>query len=373
MRLIERTQPNYLQSYLSTSCTSPENEVKNLIKLNLLSRFFRSVKNELTEDEINNRTLPKIRIKVIRVKPKNLDSHLYVGNITHKMGSNIQESEVSDNVVNEFNRSGVELPSRRILSDRLNSFSAMDIEDPFRLSNIDIDVLDDIDVRDVDYSYLENSETEFEDRMFAGLDYEKNLFYSKIKATCIILINDKINKDPNWRLDPMTADKLVRDIENPEFKKDVKDHIMRFYKDPSVREEYLKDANKVLNNTRDAKDKKGKPIPTWKIIAAVSVIILGVLAYTKRSIFTNSIKYTRDQKEHGNKKASFIKNMLTKNGRSEAKEFVNLDKIENSSNKSLSDIPNQFRELKVKESNLRNTIEKARIGKDRLRNKYLNK
>jgi hypothetical protein len=195
MILQEITNPKNYQSIITCDNDEDSNRIKFLLKLNLLSRLFDSVKNELSKIEIRDRVLPLINVKVSEFNNEELGKKLFLANLNKPINESGKYNPISENIVKSFSDIGINLPSKDILRDRLYSFSDEDVIDPFRLYNLELDDCNHLDISDVDYSYLENSEFLFRESFYSNIDHSTMIYYDKVKSTIILSFNDIIKTE----------------------------------------------------------------------------------------------------------------------------------------------------------------------------------
>jgi hypothetical protein len=87
-------------------------------------------------------------------------------------------------------------------------------------------------------------------------------------------------------------------------------------------------------------------------VTAVTVSLLGLLAYTKRDVVKSSLKFAKNSKDfEGSKFTKFIKSLLTPSGRSISKMWMEGKKLHERSEYNLSNIEvirNQANSDKIK-------------------------
>lgn len=317
MELIERSNPSSLQCLLSYAGSEDQTKANLLIKMNLLSRLYASIKSDLTKLEIS-KYVPTLSIKVSRFKTNN-DNSMYLANM-NTSGRSTQGYNLPPMMEKSFSDLGVELPSSDILNDRLNSFSEDDITDPFRLTNIELEDTYSILVEEDDF--YSNMDSDFYDTFYAGMNVNETLYNEKVKATCIVAIDDILRKEPNIRIGESAVDQMLSDVEDPKHKQEIKSSIMEFINSPLSRADKVKQAKRVLELPAP-KDKQGKPIPTWKILTAVTLILAGVLAFTQRKALKAALDIASEPRDFEPSKFKlFTKSFFTSNGRGVAREWL---------------------------------------------------
>lgn len=356
MKLIERSNTTSLQSLLTCSKSENQDNVNLLLKLNLLSRLQESIKRDLTELEFKE-YVPKLAIKISKFNTEN-GNQMYLSNLNTSSNLN-REFNLPQTLEKEFSDLGIVLPSKNIFNDRLNSFSELDVIDPFRLTNLELEDTYTLEVQESDFS--SDLESDFFDTFYAGTNANEELFHSKVRATCILAISDILEKEPNFRFDKDIIDSLLRDVTDLEQKSLIAKDLNEFISQPSSRATKIIEAKKVIK-LPDAKDKQGKPIATWKLVTAVTVILLGVLAYTQRDAIKTAFKLSKEPKDFEPSKFKlFTKSLFTKGGREFAKNWINLDKKDKKSTYFINSNP--WRMKKAEADQMRSRFEKEELKK----------
>ena len=282
MILQERTSPNNFQSILTCNKEIDKTKVKLIIKLNLLSRLYSSIKSDLTRLEFLNKILPLLKLKISEFSTDK--NKFFIANLNRPM-SNIQPSKpVSEKLEKTFSDIGIELPSTDILKDRLDSFSEDDTTDPFRLMNVDLRLSEFIDLKDLTWADLKNAQFDFEDTFYANTNFNEKLYYDKVKATSILALNDIIKTEKDFSLTKDIVETILKDIKDKNIRLEMEKDLMLFVNNPNVRPKMIMESQKHLK-LNPVRDNKGKPIETWKIVTVVTLAITGLLAYTFRDQF----------------------------------------------------------------------------------------
>jgi hypothetical protein len=324
MILQERTNPQNLQTLLICKKEIDNSKIKLLLKLNLLSRLFTSIKSDLSKLEILNKVLPNLKIKVSEFNNNN--TNFYLANL-NKPNNDNSNSMLPDNMEKQFSDLGVDLPSKDILIDRLDSFSETDIIDPFRLNNINLIDNYSISLSGVDQDLLENAEDLFTENFYSD-NYNDKLYYDKVKYTTILAFNEVITNDKTLKIDDSVIDSVLGEVKDSKVRAEIKKEVKEFIFNPQSRPNTLRLANQHINNTK-VKSTSGKPIATWKIVTGVTVVIMSLLAYKNSDSIKAAYKVAKNTKDFkGSQFKRFIKSLFTSKGRKNSLVWMNADESE---------------------------------------------
>lgn len=363
MILQERTNPRNLQVLLTCKKEINNNKIKLLLKMNLLSRLFTSIKSDLTKLEILNKVLPFLEIKVSQFNNNN-KTNFYLANLNIPNNSKEVITKLSPIQEKTYSDLGVNLPSTDILKSRLDSFSEKDVVDPFRLKNINLLNSYNINLKDVDYSLLVKAEDLFMESFYSNLDYNKKLYYDKVKYTTILAFNEVITTDKTLVIDDAVIDSVLGEVKDLKVRAEIRKEVREFVDNPQSRPNTLRLANQHINNN-NVKSSNGKPIATWKIVTGVTVVILGILAFKNRDAIRAAYKVSKNTKDfNGSKFKRFMKSLFTSKGRKNAVTWMNADESESYYKDEVA-----YNPVRMKKADYE--IEKAKYEKEKSR-KYFN-
>jgi hypothetical protein len=359
MKLIERTNTSNLQTYLVSEGSNTEVELE-LVKNNLLQRLFRylltSGISSIEFSSILSNNLDLKILKVINVKEE--APSLLIGSIN--LPTKNEDSPLSEKIIEAFKNTGVELPRDRVLSERLKELN-FSSDDPFRLSNIESEVVLEESLKGLNYSDLESAENSFFDKLYS---ISKSPVSEKLKATYILSIHKLIyeNKLQERDFTTETVDKLVEDIQDLETKTEIKKDIFTYLNSPNERPRMVDNARRTLKEGSSGINS----IKTWKLIVACVFLILAVFAYTKRHSIKIAYQLSKESKDLEPSKFTLFWKTLSGNSDA-AEKYVNGTKGDKSRSKDL-------RENEYKVAQMKADIKKFRFmkseGKNEINDRY---
>jgi hypothetical protein len=119
--------------------------------------------------------------------------------------------------------------------------------------------------------------------------------------------------------------KILSGIKSEKYKGEIREEIFKLVKSHGTSEyKFIIDkSRKSLESKSVVEDSKGKPIDTWKVVATVTVLVLGILAYTNREAIKNALEFSKLSKDYKQSKfRMFVSSIFTKSGREDAKNHV---------------------------------------------------
>lgn len=323
MNLIEKTNSSNIQVYLSSK--DSEFSCIELIKNNLFQRLLRYlVVSGIAKEEFSNKMSENLRLKIIKVSEKEKEGetpNLYVGNINLPT---IDKSEpLKSNHLEVFKKSGIELPREKLLSSRLEELNYSS-EDPFRLENINFSLLVDDSFEEIEFSDIQKGYHSFKDSLYS---FNKTSIKDKLKATYILSLNKVLSTGvkpadiPDNKLS-----EIVNEIDDKELRKEIFLDLKKFLSDPYSRPRMIENSERVLNSS--TKGEESSPIKTWKVVTACVILILGILAYTKKDSIKAAYQIARESKDlEISKFRLFTRTLFTGYGRKAARDYVNNTKV----------------------------------------------
>lgn len=365
MKILERNYQNSIQSYLAHD---NEDEAREGIRGNLLSRLSNLVSRDLDQEEIDRTIVPHIKIRVIRVCSKGSDEKpLYVGGLSlPNIRFTKSEEPISPEIDTTFKKAGVDLPTSDILDrklDRMYSNNSL-VRDPFGLNNISIsDISNQVEVSDAEFShYLQDSnDTEYADNF--------SNHFRMLRAVSLMALHKHVTENPTSPKERLLAgvDNLTRELTDAEEKENLKSYLLMYINRPDMRPMLVKEADLVIK--RKTEGSRGVTIPTWVIVSVVSALLLGGLIYNQRNRIADAWRFSKEvsgQAPEKSQKLSFFKSLFSPSGRSVARDYMNNDRSWKTSTKYLSEMP-----VLKKESEA--TILRSDFNKTNLMNQFLGK
>jgi hypothetical protein len=324
MKLIERTSPSSLQSFVVNNQEDHSRSPVELIKSNLMQRLLRQVEAyRMGEGEFREKIAPSLCIRIIKVsKPDTPDKEVHIGNLNFPTFK--ETDEVSPDIVSSLKQvGGVEMPRDRFLSERLKELN-FSCEDPFRVKTSKVELVHESILEDLTFSDLEEGSEEFYDFLYSSIP---SSLLDTVKATYILSL-DKILKSGSAREQDFTVEaleRMVSDIDDPNERKEVFQHVQKYMKEPLNRPRMVDESNRVLKMKTESPKSDSKPIKTWKIVAACVIVILGVLAYVKRDAIKQSYEIAKNSQDFEGKSkfGAFVSHLFNSGKRNSAVSVLN--------------------------------------------------
>lgn len=344
MELLERNYSDSLQTY-TFSDVEKDREAKVLLRWNLLSRLSKLVKGELGQEDKEEELLPRTQIRITKISNPELGNKtMYLSELkVDGMKFPSIEDPIQDSLVQNMDSLGIAIP-KDSLDSRLKSFYNDRVTPaPFNLIKLKGSDLTEHRVTEKEFSYIE-------DNIYADSDEEDH--YKMVRAVSMLALHKHLTENPGSPRERLIQgiNNLSKEITDENRKKELHDYLMIYIEKPNSRPLLVKEAQIVVQN-RSTRASKG--IPLWIIVTAVSLILVGAIAYTQRDKIkaawsaSNSIKNNKETKPDFNTKKSFLRMLFTKSGRSEASSIVNNKRKKSDSISGLSNIPFIKRQLEV--------------------------
>jgi hypothetical protein len=292
MKLIEKTNSSNIQTYLSSN--DKEFSCVEIIKNNLFQRLLRYLAvTGISKEEFSNNMSPNLRLKIIKVNKTSEEGNpnLYVGNINVPTVEN--SIPLGQEKTQIFKDAGVDLPREKLLSARLEELNYSS-EDPFRLDTITFSLLLDSSFEDIEFSEIQEGYQKFKDNLYS---LNKVSIRDKLKATYILSLNKilksgvKVTDFPDGKIS-----EIVKDIDDKATREEIYLELKKFLSDPYSRPKLVERSERVLNSSTKS-TQESNPIKTWKIVTACVLLILGILAYTKRDSIKVAYSIARESKD----------------------------------------------------------------------------
>lgn len=338
MELIERSNPRYLQNFVSAPVStlndsSRLDDIKRLIILNFLSRYKNSLTEQLdsdniSESEINERVFPRVSIRIVKLIPSTSSQGVLVGTLDKGISpEGSEDRELSSEVTRLFSDLGVNYTSPSILKSKLRDVSFSE-EDPFKLTNLHTECVYEGSLSELSFSDLDDVDYLYEDTLYSD---DKSIHFERVKSIAILAISEVIDRGDKSKLNDQVLLHLLTDVDDDNYKRMILKDLKQYRDRPELREGMKGAAN---NNLRmnPKKDKNGKPIATWKLVVALLAVLLAALAYTQRHAIEASWKLAKDAKEFNRSKFNlFFNGLFTPEGRSLSRDWVRYKKDQDES------------------------------------------